>query len=503
MNKSTWRAVLAIGLSLFPAQAAFPQPAAVDSIKIELDERIPAADLLVDFEILRRSLEALHPGLFRYNDRASLDAAFEELRAEFARDRTLAEAYRAISIFAAKIRCGHTYANFFNQGPAVKAQILQHPRVPFYFRWLGDRMIVTRSFAAEPQLRPGAQITEINGTPVSDILKRLMSVARADGGNDAKRASQLEVTGEAEFEAFDVYFPLFFPWSAEDCALAILDSSTGQEKTLQVPLMTHEQRLAARVANESESPDAPLWKLEMGKDSIGYWRMPSWVAYEGTWNWRGSISEIFDELIKRDAPALIIDVRGNEGGTTEIADEILARLIREPVNLGNVQEKVRFRTVPEDLLPYLNSWDPSFRRLGQAAEDQGDGFFRLRRESSAAINPQCDRFAGKVFVLVDAANSSATFRFASLAQQHGLATLVGQPTGGNQRGINGGAMYFLLLPKSQIELDIPLIGYFPEGRPPDAGLTPDVIIVPTIEEIADGRDAVLDKARELARPLSR
>jgi C-terminal processing protease CtpA/Prc len=498
MNKATWQAVLAICLSMFPAPPTFAHSAAVHSITIEVDEKIPAADLLVDFEILRKSLEALHPGLFRYNDRASLDAAFEELRAEFSRDRTLAEAYRAISIFAAKIRCGHTYANFFNQGPAVKARLLQHPRVPFYFRWLGDRMIVTRSFAAEPQLKPGTQITAINGTPVSEILKRLMSVARADGGNDAKRASHLEVTGESEYEAFDVYFPLFFPWSSEDFAFAILDPDTGQEKTLQVAPMTHEQRLAAMNTNESEAKDAPLWKLEMGKDSIGYWRMPSWVAYKGTWNWRGSIKEIFDELIKQDSPALIIDVRGNEGGTTEIADVILSRLIREPVSLGNVQEKVRFRTVPEDLLPYLNSWDPSFQKLGQGAEDLGDGFFRLRRGSSAALNPQGDRFAGKVLILVDAANSSATFRFASLAQQHGLAMLVGQPTGGNQRGINGGAMYFLRLPKSKIELDIPLIGYFPEGKPPDAGLTPDVMVAPTIDDIANGRDAVLDKAWELA-----
>ena len=195
--------------------------------------------------------------------------------------------------------------------------------------------------------------------------------------------------------------------------------------------------------------------------------------------------------------------RGNEGGTTEIADVILSRLLREPTSLGNAQEKVRFRTVPEDLLPYLNTWDPSFQRLGQNAKDLGDGFFRLRRSSSVAINPQGARFAGKVFILVDAANSSATFRFASLAQQHGLATLVGQPTGGNQRGINGGAMYFLRLPKSQIELDIPLIGYFPEGTPPDAGLTPDVPVALTISDIANGRDAVLEKALELARPTLR
>ena len=45
-------------------------------------------------------------------------------------------------------------------------------------------------------------------------------------------------------------------------------------------------------------------------------------------------------------------------------------------------------------------------------------------------------------VLVNAANSSATFQFAKLVKDNQLGTLVGQPTGGNQRGINGGAFFF-------------------------------------------------------------
>jgi hypothetical protein len=35
--------------------------------------------------------------------------------AEFARDRTLAEAYVAFSRFLSKIECGQTCANFYNQ----------------------------------------------------------------------------------------------------------------------------------------------------------------------------------------------------------------------------------------------------------------------------------------------------------------------------------------------------------------------------------------------------
>ena len=64
------------------------------------------------------------------------------------------------------------------------------------------------------------------------------------------------------------------------------------------------------------------------------------------------------------------------------------------------------------------------------------------------------RYTGRVWVLVGADNSSATFEFAQVVQRNRLATLVGQPTGGNQRGINGGAFFFVRLPKSGIELDL-------------------------------------------------
>ena len=111
--------------------------------------------------------------------------------------------------------------------------------------------------------------------------------------------------------------------------------------------------------------------------------------------------------------------------------------------------------------------------------------------AAEAIKPEGAHYSGKVFVLVDANNSSATFQFAQTVQQNRLGILVGQPTGGNQRGINGGAFFFLRLPNSKIEMDLPLIGYFPALQMPDAGLTPDILVPRTLGDIVEGRDAAL------------
>jgi hypothetical protein len=46
---------------------------------------------------------------------------------------------------------------------------------------------------------------------------------------------------------------------------------------------------------------------------------------------------------------------------------------------------------------------------------------------------------------------------------------------------------------------LPLIGSFPKGSRPDAGLKPDVLVVPTVSDIAQGRDAEMDAVRNQIR----
>ena len=49
------------------------------------------------------------------------------------------------------------------------------------------------------------------GVSAQRILSKLMTVARADGANDSKRIAQLAVTGDSNYETFDLYYPMFFP----------------------------------------------------------------------------------------------------------------------------------------------------------------------------------------------------------------------------------------------------------------------------------------------------
>jgi hypothetical protein len=493
---------------------ALAQNASTQALPPPFNPIIKSADLELDAAILRKAYEELHPGLDRYSSRAEMDAKFEALRKNLSRDLSLQDAYVAFSLFAAQVKCGHTYPNFFNQKSEIAAALFQgHNRVPFYFRWLNRKMIVTRDFTTEQRLPRGTKVLSINGTPVRAMLDRLMSIARADGSNDAKRVAYLEVTGDSIYEAFDVYFPMFFPQKSTALQLVVQRPSDRKPLKLEVETLTHEQRIVPIKAREAgrKGGDDILFEWKFLDDSTAYLRMPTWALYESKWDWKTWLNARLDELVAKKSPALVVDLRGNEGGN-DIGNEILKRLVSGDLKIPTYRRLVRYRQTPADLDPYLDTWDPSFKNWGASAVDLKQAwptappvhYFALTKydddaSSGDVILPAGKPFHGKLFVLVDANNSSATFQFAQIVQQNKLGILVGQPTGGNQRGINGGAFFFLRLPKSQIEMDLPLIGSFPLSPQPDQGLTPDVVVTPTLQDIVEGKDAEMARVYALQR----
>ncbi len=473
---------------------------------------VRTGDLQSDAAILREAYEALHPGLYRYNGKSQMDMAFANLNRALDHDQNLQDAFLAFSEFAAKVRCGHTQANPFNQSKQTVQALFKSPtRVPFYFEWLDRRMVVRQDFSELHAFPPGTEIMSINGVPVQTILTRLMTIARADGANDSKRVAQLAVNGNSEYESFDLYYPMFFPLRQEQFDLVVRRPGSHRTEHISAKPLSFEDRIAPirqREAARKGGSDV-LFQAKSLEDGSLYLKMPTWALYDSKWDWKEWLNETIDSAADEKAPALILDIRGNEGGE-DVGNEILAHLIDAPMPLSPMRRLVRYRKVPEDLVPYLETWDNSFRNWGASAVDlaepwptapHGVSYFKLTRDDDDAtgdvIQPKGKRFRGSVVVLIDATNSSATFQFAQYVQAHHLGTLIGQATGGSQRGINGGAFFFLRLPKSGIELDVPLIGTFPSQLVPDAGVTPDVPVTRTALDISKGNDPELRAAKTL------
>ena len=477
------RAALA-GLMTLPAA---PSLAAVGL----RDDRVPPDATREDARLLRRVYERLHPGLLRYNTATGLGEAFDRLEAGPAGGETLEAWYLRLSLFLATLKCGHSYANFYNQSAAVRARLYERDdRLPFQFLWLGDRMIVTADPTGEG-VAPGSEIVTLNGQPAGAVLARLIQAARADGSNDGKRRQLMSVQGQDGYESFDVFYALMFgSRTAHDLDV---DGPDGRRRTLRVPAIS----LAARRAQgavATQAGDAPQWTMDhRGRTAV--LTMANWGLYDSAWDWRRWLDQEMDALATRATDRLVVDIRANEGGL-DCGDHLAARLTDRTLAPDMGRRLVRYRRIPDDLRPVLDTWDRSFDDWGEAAQPFDERFLTLRRSTGdgATIAPKGPRFTGQVVVLTGPQNSSATYGFARMVKRERLGTLIGEPTGGNRRGINGGAFYFLRLPATGLEVDLPLIGYFPTTPEPDAGLEPDVLVPTTAEAIARGEDPAMQAA---------
>ena len=408
-----------------------------------------------DAVLLEQALRALHPGLHRHQTPEQVDAHFAALRRDLSRDGvTTREAFLAISRLTAALRCGHTYPNPSNQSKAIRQALFENAdQLPFTFRLDGRRMFVVADSSST--LAPGAEVTAIDGVPVPKILDAILPLIRGDGSNDGKRLHDLQSA------SFDLYYPLVFPSSAPRAEISIRG---GQRGPLSVPRVTRAQRGDAKQSADDQ------WQFE-NDGKVATLRLGTFTTWTMKRDWRAFLRESF--AAARGAEKLVIDIRGNEGGDSDVIDELLRYMTAKPIAVTSWRELVRYRTIPEELAPHVSSWDDSYRDFGELPE-AGNGFFLRKEATPRTIDPAPQAFTGRLELLIDAANSSATFMLASIVKEQRLAKLIGRETGGNRRGTNGGRMVFLKLPSSGIEVDIPLVGYYPLTPQPDRGVEPDV-----------------------------
>lgn len=257
-------------------------------------------------------------------------------------------------------------------------------------------------------------------------------------------------------------------------------------------------------------PDFPktrdeLWHFEVREDNIGVLTLNSfglmgWKSL--TIDYKKFLADAFASLKKQRVEQLIIDIRKNNGGNDEMAEELLTYFNIDRIKEVETEGRTRYREFPETLKPFVQSWgDPWYFNLKPDREDKESGYYIFEKAFYIDQPNKKKRnvFRGGIYFLISPANASLAYYLPKGVRKYKVGTLVGQETGGNLRGINGGQILFLRLPGSQIEIDVPVMGGFAIKAEPNHGVLPDVEVKPTVADIYNGVDTEMEAVLKLIK----
>ena len=131
-----------------------------------------------------------------------------------------------------------------------------------------------------------------------------------------------------------------------------------------------------------------------------------------------------------------------------------------------------------------------------------DGSLEFANSDVGVQHPYRGRyFRGRVVVLVDGGTFSAASNTAASLRAQRRVVVLGQETGGGEAGCSGGTISVLELPNTHLVLHLPHFRMLTAcaNPQPGRGVQPDVVVVPTPQQVAAHADAILPQLPALLR----
>jgi hypothetical protein len=461
-----------------------------------------------DVALLRRALETVHPGLYRYAPKAQVDASFARLEAQTKAPINTLALHREIARMVASIHCDHSKPELPGAIEAWRQTNASH--LPLRFKLIEGRMIVVSG-----ALPKGAEIIAINGRQVPQILNAVAPLVAYDGDTDQAITAKIADDSDLSGSDLDEYWPgLFGVPSQWDIAWKMPGEGTDQRATLAPISFVQWMQLAAPDAPfRSEFYNGITWRMA---GRVARLRIDSFVNYRNPVAATPFLGGFFKAMQEAGTDHLILDLRANGGGSENVSIALARHLFDAPFTWS---KPLRYKAIRVgDLQRHISSWGDTaalFTPPESAFTRMVDGWFdRIPTGTNEADDddstiehqplPAAQRFNGRLTVLTGLRNGSGATRTIAWLKERRGATLVGEEGGGSAEGPTAGNIFLVTLPESGIKVRVPNawnrtnITTFTPRR----GVAVDSQVVPTLADFEAGRDRALDVARALGTPAA-
>jgi hypothetical protein len=464
-----------------------------------------AADILQkDYAIYEQILEEAHPGLYWYTTKDSMDRYFEWGRQQLKDSLTEPDFRKVLNYVTAKINCGHTsvrssksYSNYLDTARLGRL-------FPLSLKIWDDTAVVSANLhRRDTVLTRGVMINKINGRSIKEIVDTCFEFIPTDGYNTTHKFQSLsnrgyfgslytsiygmydsynieytDSTGKVKNTTIRAYYP-----TADTFSRASLRSTTP------LPQPSRKER------KERQRNSVRLLKI----DSATHIAMMDLNSFGRGYGLKGFFRRSFKELRKDDVAHLIIDVRGNGGGSVTNSTQITRYIIHERFKVADslyaiAKKKKYSRYIKND---FLNRLFITF-----FASRKQDGYYHFRYFEKHFFKPKTkNHYDGQVYILTGGNSFSATSLFASSLVKQDNVTIVGEETGGGAYGNSAWLIPDVTLPNTGVRFRLPLFRLVINKDAPKLGkgVQPEVEAKPSIDAIKRGIDYKLEKAMELIK----
>jgi hypothetical protein len=456
--------------------------------------KIEKEKLLNDLEMLYQGLDKFHSGMYWYTPKDSVEMAFQKVRMEITHDLNVLEFHKRIAPLVALSREDHT--NIFLPEPTINQIEAEVRFLPLTLVFLGKQLYIVKNGSEfqNPELE-GKEIESINGEVPTEIVGKIGNLFASDGFIKPVKFSDLEGFN------FSKYYFYYY---------GQIDTFEIKLKDIEEPLILSSlsiqdirKNLKSRYDAPKESQDPAVLEYKMLNDSTAYLGIHTFSnddirKYAEERSLRVFLKNSFRSIEENEIQTLIVDLSQNSGGS-EGNEGLLYSYFGE--NYQKYQ-KVRVKTQKaildngidkpiklkafgflERLFTQKKMEDGSLERK----ESIGKGLIAYKKEPEF-------KFQGKTYVLISPVTYSGGSEFSNMMYSQGLATFVGQETGGGYYGNTSGYSKKLVLPHSKIKVYLPALQFVMNVKPIlpfGSGVIPHHEVIPSFEAYIKGENAAL------------
>lgn len=417
------------------------------------DKFYPVSQVKADLHFLKAQLDSIHPGLYHYTTRDSLQAFFDNLNNSIVRPMHEQEFLGLIMLLNAKICDGHTM--FLPSEAAMLYNSTRGRFLPFTVAIIKGKLYITENCSTDTSIQPGTEITRINGQDISAVINQLLLRQIRDGHNQTYPLWIL-----------NHYFAAYYSYAFGQPASYSLHLITNKKEIIrQVPALTKDSIRLTRQKRygDLQSPVGSKGAISLEEQKATNTAILTIKSFDAEWvqavhkqDFSSVVDSIFTQIRKHRTKNLLLDLRDNQGGDFETGRHLLSYLVTS------------------------------------------SSLYLTGGNESRILQPKENNFTGKLFVLINGGSFSNTAIVSACLERDRRATFIGEETGGNKSMAYGEAAY-VVLPHTRIQAYISTTAFPITRLRNDHGIIPQYNVQPSLADLLTGKDTAKTFALKLIK----